>query len=224
MSEILEKNIKENKEAFDAWISGSKIWVKELNEWTLLKYPNWESEISFFVLNDNYSELRKAIVDGKIVQLKGMTQWVDTTASSFKNYPVNWFRIKPSIIFYKRDQIPKQHCFSRRDLNGSFYEDTCNGSNKSWHQYDGNGDIYKTSVIPEDNGYVYYLSNAKGEPIEKDSVEEPLKKFTVFKEVTITYSMEIEASSGDEAKNILLTEEINNSNKWNIFDHKIKKW
>jgi len=68
------------------------------------------------------------------------------------------------MIKFKRDDIPKGACFSHEGMCGSYYEDTDTGENKSWHQYDKHGLLYRTSIRPS-SLKEYYISDAKGNPL-----------------------------------------------------------
>lgn len=97
--------IKKYKSEFDHFINGGSILVKYANlSEAQLGYEDWhEDEMVFdtrldykIVINDEYSELRKALCDGKTIQVyyKFNDTWNDTIKPEFEGNVSN-YRIKP---------------------------------------------------------------------------------------------------------------------------------
>ncbi len=80
---------------------GTKVWTqyKGNSTWGTTLAPLWNPETKHIV-DDEYSELRKAEADGKVIQseLCGMG-WKDRDNLRFSNSP-NRYRIKPEPIYY----------------------------------------------------------------------------------------------------------------------------
>ena len=114
--------IKKYKVEFDHWLNGGAIqaFYKNDNEpkwWTdddSIYCDNFSHIISkslglddvIIVIDDEYIEFRKALVEGKIIQLDEAAKfsdpnrgWVDLSCKSFGSsthlFPVNYYRIKP---------------------------------------------------------------------------------------------------------------------------------
>ena len=66
-----------------------------LRNWALTTEPNWESTY-IFLQNDEYAEFRKALVDGKILEIyyKTPSTWKTITNPDF-SAPASFYRIKP---------------------------------------------------------------------------------------------------------------------------------
>jgi len=82
---------------------GAEIWCKgSLNEWNLSAQPTWNIECEY-VINDSYSEYRKAIEDSKTVQYLNIEmKWVDLPvkysfqqAFKYNKLTAEDYRIKP---------------------------------------------------------------------------------------------------------------------------------
>jgi len=82
---------------------GTKVWLKyaDTNNWNLVLYPEW-FETTEYIIDDEYTEFRKALLDGKQVQWE---QTEDTWINIPSNYDfieaeqngaaVEEYRIKP---------------------------------------------------------------------------------------------------------------------------------
>lgn len=70
-----KKVINNNKEAFDYWLKGKKIWRRDCNVgqeqslWALTSSPLWNDTDITYIQDDEYAELRKAGADGKQLQV-----------------------------------------------------------------------------------------------------------------------------------------------------------
>ena len=65
--------IKNNKEAFDHWLNGGKLLIRNNDEniWINMTEANWNMncETVSIIINDEFSELRKALCDGKTIDV-----------------------------------------------------------------------------------------------------------------------------------------------------------
>ena len=68
-----KKLIKNNKEAFDYWLNGGKLLIRDNNEdiWINITEVHWDMnhETVSIIINDEFSELRKALCDGKTIDV-----------------------------------------------------------------------------------------------------------------------------------------------------------
>lgn len=99
--------IKKYKECFDYWLNGGKVWCKPLvpnGIWHIdISAHFWEKDY-LFVQDDEYAEFRKALANGKVIQLAyietgSLIRWKDITdwgvnIPMFPS-PVDCYRIKP---------------------------------------------------------------------------------------------------------------------------------
>jgi len=82
----------------------TKVWVKyhDSEKWSLILYPEWHVE-SKYIINDEYSEFRKALADGKKVEIKAPSAWVLVTSEEdFKLGQPEDFRLKPDAPKFKK--------------------------------------------------------------------------------------------------------------------------
>ena len=108
-----ETIIKYEKE-FLAWCKGESVLLGapiSIHDRTLIwrevrDFKDWKHLDTVYVLNDSYSIYRKALAEGKIIQLDEAAKfsdpnrgWVDLSCKSFGGsthlFPVNYYRIKP---------------------------------------------------------------------------------------------------------------------------------
>ena len=101
--------IKKYKAEFDHWMDDGKLQVKFVNDlWEEAPEDIFSYNAVNFVLviDDEYVEFRKALAEGKIIQLDEAAKfsdpnrgWVDLSCKSFGSsthlFPVNYYRIKP---------------------------------------------------------------------------------------------------------------------------------
>ena len=68
-----KKLIKDNKEAFDYWLNGGKLLIRNNDEniWINMTEVHWDMnhETVSIIINDEFSELRKALCDGKTIDV-----------------------------------------------------------------------------------------------------------------------------------------------------------
>ena len=92
--------VKNNKEAFDHWLNGGELLIRNNDEdiWINMTEANWDMNYKTvsIIINDEFSELRKALCDGKTVQAyyKFNDTWNDIIKPEFKDNVSN-YRIKP---------------------------------------------------------------------------------------------------------------------------------
>ena len=92
--------IKDNKEAFDYWLNGGELLIRNNDKdiWINMTEVNWDMNYKTvsIIINDEFSELRKALCDGKTVQAyyKFSDTWSDIIKPEFKDNVSN-YRIKP---------------------------------------------------------------------------------------------------------------------------------
>src|SRR5574344_2330456 len=96
------------KTEFDHWLNGGKLRHKAYGKWEQTNniWSCRTADIAAVVIDDQYVEFRKALADGKIIQLDEAAKfsdpnrgWVDLSCKSFGSsthlFPVNYYRIKP---------------------------------------------------------------------------------------------------------------------------------
>ena len=115
-----KKLIKDNKEAFDYWLNGGELLIRNNDEniWINMTEVHWDMnhETVSIIINDEYSHLRKALCDGKTIQIwevieqhvsdssKDIYGWKDF--KSFKPHSpfggeIHNYRIKPKESEFK---------------------------------------------------------------------------------------------------------------------------
>lgn len=102
--------INKYKPEFDHWLNGGSVLIKSDLAWCPIATEfTWSCNISvdaLLVINDAYSEFRKALAEGKTIQLNEAEKfadsnrgWVDLSCKSLGKsthlFPVNCYRIKP---------------------------------------------------------------------------------------------------------------------------------
>ena len=103
------------KTEFDHWLNGGKlltrtksdfIWNDEINENLMWNFEIQDIDI---IINDEFSELRKALCDGKTVQAyyKFSDTWSDIIKPEFKDNVLN-YRIKPEEPKFKIGDFIRQ--------------------------------------------------------------------------------------------------------------------
>ena len=106
--------IKKYKAEFDHFLNGGELLIRyydyedrEYKEWKEVdRNYNWNDGSLYkapqFIINDNFSELRKALCDGKTVQAyyKFNNTWNDIIKPEFKDNVSN-YRIKPEELKFK---------------------------------------------------------------------------------------------------------------------------
>lgn len=95
------------KAEFDHWLNGGKLFIKMSTGWEPVPSDYvWHLTDKLYVINDEYVELRKALAEGKIIQLNEAEKfsdqnrgWVDLSCTSLGSstnlFPVEYYRIKP---------------------------------------------------------------------------------------------------------------------------------
>jgi len=82
------------------------VWIKDYNtqDWLLSKNPEFSIDLTY-VQNDDYTEFRKALVDGKVLQWfnENLNIWVDYKEEDAKFFLMckDKYRIKPDELEYK---------------------------------------------------------------------------------------------------------------------------
>lgn len=102
--------IKKYKTEFDHWLNGGKLLYNCGQSWIeCLKSFRWDNDVRNdlqFIINDEYVEFRKALVEGKTLQLNEAEKfgdpkrgWVDLSCTDLGHsrvlFPVEFYRIKP---------------------------------------------------------------------------------------------------------------------------------
>ena len=105
--------INKYKPEFDHWLNGGKILYKHINSNAWWNHEPWDYSpdyVTVIIINDDYVELRKALIEGKIIQFYDVTEQHETdplldkygwrdfksfTASSTFTFPINEYRVKP---------------------------------------------------------------------------------------------------------------------------------
>ena len=90
--------IKKYKKEFDHWLEGGEVLLLTLeHEWVLKVNTHWDYP-GPYIINDKYSEFRKALAEDKTIQYNPFhalhNRWDDATEPDFC-YPVQKYRIKP---------------------------------------------------------------------------------------------------------------------------------
>lgn len=101
-----KKVILRYKDAFDFWLDGGMIWSRQNSEgsmWLRGGYPEWKVNY-VYVKDDEFAELRKAMIDGKTIQFKtencDWINYMDLTGKKcdvFSKGDVYQYRIKPEV-------------------------------------------------------------------------------------------------------------------------------
>jgi len=107
----------DNKQAFDHWLNGRQIWYKK-DQWYIADitapafWDNADMSIKI-VINDEYVKFRKALAEGKEVQLKNVygydsnvkkDKWMKVD-KIYTHIPLQYYRIAPKDIFKIGDWI-----------------------------------------------------------------------------------------------------------------------
>ena len=93
--------INKYKPEFDHWLNeGSVLINSDLGWCPIAKEFTWSCNISvdaLLVINDEYSEFRKALAEGKIIQINNSKpeNWIDIDTDKLANYNPSFLRIKP---------------------------------------------------------------------------------------------------------------------------------
>ena len=99
--------IKKYKKEFDHWLNGGStlLGIRNLVSSTIRWYPSisdpFEEESTsgelLVIINDEYIEFRKALAEGKIIQINNSKPetWIDIDADKLANYNPSFLRIKP---------------------------------------------------------------------------------------------------------------------------------
>ena len=92
--------IKKYRDAFDYWLDGGEVYIKHVDggKWYNSANPDW-SPNEVYVQNDQYTELRKAQADGKVIQTnlrcpQDSECW-DNVIGVLTSISVGNYRIKP---------------------------------------------------------------------------------------------------------------------------------
>ena len=93
---------------FNAWVKGQEVYVMFSNGGHRLvdSLEDFNEDVKYIVLKDSYFFYRKALAEGKTIQLNEAEKfadsnrgWVDLSCKSFGKsinlFPVNYYRIKP---------------------------------------------------------------------------------------------------------------------------------
>ena len=104
--------VKDNKQAFEHWLKGGSvvyktdIWFDEPREDIFDSCRT--GKVRNVVINDEYVEFRKAVVEGRTIQYNPSVSchntWDDVLTPDFC-YPVKDYRIKPEPEFHKGDWV-----------------------------------------------------------------------------------------------------------------------
>lgn len=98
--------IKKYREAFNYWLDGGRVWISYgENSWFKSEKPEWDSQC-IYVQDDEYSEFRRALADGKTIQhnpLMGRCPtWTDINMSVYSfDEGLKHYRIKPDESTFK---------------------------------------------------------------------------------------------------------------------------
>lgn len=105
--------IKKYKAEFDHFLNGGKLLIRNNDEniWINMTEVHWDMnhETVSIIINDEFSELRKALCDGKTVQeyYKFNDTWNDIIKPGFKDNVSN-YRIKPEEPQFKAGDFIRQ--------------------------------------------------------------------------------------------------------------------
>ena len=93
--------INKYKPEFDHWLNEGSVLINSDLGWCPIATEfAWSCNISVdtvFVINDEYSEFRKALAEGKIIQINNSKPetWIDIDTDKLANYNPSFLRIKP---------------------------------------------------------------------------------------------------------------------------------
>ncbi len=161
--------IKKYKVEFEHWMNGGQLLIKMSTGWrpVPLEYT-WHLTDKLVIIDDEYVEFRKALAEGKTIQLNEVEKfsdqnrgWVDLSCKSLGTstnlFPVNYYRVKPEEPKFKIGDVvqnfesvyPILDKKTAERLNSKNY---CGPStslyNKIYDEYDSN------KYIEEKNDYI----------------------------------------------------------------------
>lgn len=92
--------INKYKPEFDHWLNEGKILYKHINSNAWWNDEPWNYSpdyVTAIIINDEYSEFRKALAEGKIIQINNSKPetWIDIDTDKLANYNPSFLRIKP---------------------------------------------------------------------------------------------------------------------------------
>ena len=92
--------INKYKPEFDYFLNEGKILYKHIHSNAWWNEDPWNyspSYITAIIINDEYSEFRKALAEGKIIQINNSKPetWIDIDTDKLANYNPSFLRIKP---------------------------------------------------------------------------------------------------------------------------------
>ena len=100
--------IKKYKAEFEWWLNGGEVLMRDNNNCWFNSNPNWSEDMDkwTYIINDEYVEFRKALAEGKTVEMHGEVtfQWVKMSSDNFELAPSE-YRIKPDEPFKVGDYV-----------------------------------------------------------------------------------------------------------------------
>lgn len=92
--------INKYKPEFDHWLNEGKILYKHINSNAWWNDEPWNYSpdyVTAIIINDEYSEFRKALAEGKVIQINNSNPetWIDIDTDKLANYNPSFLRIKP---------------------------------------------------------------------------------------------------------------------------------
>ena len=92
---------------------GTKIWYRaKLNgTWVLSNNYNWQ-EGCFYIINDEWAEIRKAMIDSKVIEISNKKIWSNSlnsvTDMGLDGISIKDYRIKPDVVepvYYQYERL-----------------------------------------------------------------------------------------------------------------------
>ena len=110
-----KKLILKYKPEFDHWLNGGQLLYKHIHSSAWWHEEPWNyspTYVQSIIINDEYIELRKALAEGKTIQLNEAEKfsdpkrsWIDLSCTCLGDsrllFPVSYYRIKPESRFIK---------------------------------------------------------------------------------------------------------------------------
>ena len=108
--------------------AGTKVWYKQkiLGAWKIVIQPRWKKD-GYYIVNDEWADIRKAIVDGKTIEYKySKSKWVDSTREveelgSDARYTIEYYRIKPDVVeetfYYQYEKLDAGKIYASRHVS-----------------------------------------------------------------------------------------------------------
>ena len=91
----------------------TKVWYKGTTDkgWTLSAFVRWNCN-STYIINDEWAEIRKAMIDGKVIEISNKKIWSNSlntiTDMGLDGISIKDYRIKPDVVepvYYQYERL-----------------------------------------------------------------------------------------------------------------------